>query len=293
MSNDTLKKQFLKFLSKQEKFDQNDLKEQFGGSTRELLPFLQSLVHSQRIQTCKNHDGSLFWKVNTKNHAKKFQGLQSEHMLVLQEVKKSSEKGISSRVLKIRTKLPAITINKVLKILETRQLIKSIRSIAAKRQKLYFDIDTVPDAKHSGGIWYDSEGQFDEEFVNFVCKWTVAVIKQHGSLHIKELSEKIKKSNISKVSIKQSDFIRIIDKLKFENEIEEYIDLNVINRKSADIDLTTIKWKVVNKLETPRSLTMFPCGVCPVKDKCTDGGVISPSTCVYMDDWLGSSQLTF
>ena len=28
-----------------------------------------------------------------------------------------------------------------------------------------------------------------------------------------------------------------------------------------------------------------PCGVCPVFDVCSDAGIISPSSCVYIDAW--------
>jgi DNA-directed RNA polymerase III subunit RPC6 len=36
-------------------------------------------------------------------------------------------------------------------------------------------------------------------------------------------------------------------------------------------------------------LTDTPCGICPVIRQCSDGGVISPTTCQYMSEWLKSS----
>jgi DNA-directed RNA polymerase III subunit RPC6 len=33
--------------------------------------------------------------------------------------------------------------------------------------------------------------------------------------------------------------------------------------------------------------TNVPCAVCPVFSQCRPGGVISPETCVYFDQWLG------
>jgi DNA-directed RNA polymerase III subunit RPC6 len=33
-------------------------------------------------------------------------------------------------------------------------------------------------------------------------------------------------------------------------------------------------------------LTQSPCGRCPVFKQCRPGGVVSPETCVYLDDWL-------
>jgi len=40
---------------------------------------------------------------------------------------------------------------------------------------------------------------------------------------------------------------------------------------------------------TVNGFTLTPCGVCPVFDKCTPTGVISPSTCVYIGAWLENS----
>lgn len=37
-------------------------------------------------------------------------------------------------------------------------------------------------------------------------------------------------------------------------------------------------------------LTQMPCGVCPLITQCYDGGVISPTTCVYMTEWLETDQ---
>ncbi len=35
-------------------------------------------------------------------------------------------------------------------------------------------------------------------------------------------------------------------------------------------------------------ITEMPCGVCPVVSQCTEGGIISPSTCVYYTQWLAA-----
>ena len=37
-------------------------------------------------------------------------------------------------------------------------------------------------------------------------------------------------------------------------------------------------------------MTQMPCGVCPLITQCHDGGVISPTTCVYMTEWLEIDQ---
>ena len=34
------------------------------------------------------------------------------------------------------------------------------------------------------------------------------------------------------------------------------------------------------------TLTIMPCGVCPHAERCTPGALVSPSTCVYLQEWL-------
>lgn len=36
-------------------------------------------------------------------------------------------------------------------------------------------------------------------------------------------------------------------------------------------------------------LSELPCGQCPVIQHCSDGGIISPSTCTYYAQWLASA----
>lgn len=36
-------------------------------------------------------------------------------------------------------------------------------------------------------------------------------------------------------------------------------------------------------------LSELPCGQCPVMQHCSDGGVISPSTCTYYSRWLAAA----
>ena len=42
----------------------------------------------------------------------------------------------------------------------------------------------------------------------------------------------------------------------------------------------------LSSIPSTTPLTSVPCGTCPVSKDCHPGGVISPSTCVYMTQWL-------
>jgi DNA-directed RNA polymerase III subunit RPC6 len=46
-----------------------------------------------------------------------------------------------------------------------------------------------------------------------------------------------------------------------------------------------VKYKVAKEFEPPDFLTQTPCGLCPAIAQCREGGVISPTSCLYMNDW--------
>ncbi len=55
----------------------------------------------------------------------------------MQEVERSGNNGVWVRNVKLRTKLQQTQLNKVLKRLEARKLIKPVRSVAFKNRRMY------------------------------------------------------------------------------------------------------------------------------------------------------------
>jgi hypothetical protein len=45
-------------------------------------------------------------------------------------------------------------------------------------------------------------------------------------------------------------------------------------------------YKVAKNMNPPNYLTETPCGMCPVINQCCEGGIISPTNCVYITNWL-------
>jgi DNA-directed RNA polymerase III subunit RPC6 len=45
-------------------------------------------------------------------------------------------------------------------------------------------------------------------------------------------------------------------------------------------------YKASKVVEPLNHFTQMPCGVCPVIDRCEEGGEISPATCAYYTKWL-------
>jgi DNA-directed RNA polymerase III subunit RPC6 len=64
-----------------------------------------------------------------------------EQMLVYQVIERAGNKGIWTRDIKNATNIQQQTLTKTLKALESRQLIKAIKSVTSKSKKLYMKYD--------------------------------------------------------------------------------------------------------------------------------------------------------
>ncbi len=98
----------------------------------------------------------------------KTKGFEKEEKLVYQVIEDSSNKGIWIRDIRFKSNLPHKQISKVLKTLESKKLIKSVKSVSAARKRVYMLHDIVPDESLTGGAWYSNDQEFETEFVDIL-----------------------------------------------------------------------------------------------------------------------------
>jgi RNA polymerase Rpc34 subunit len=72
-------------------------------------------------------------------------------------------RGVWTRDIKLSTNIPQHTLTKTLKILEQRNLIKSVRSVVSKSKKLYMLYDVVPAKEITGN------------YINLVLLWIFCI----------------------------------------------------------------------------------------------------------------------
>jgi DNA-directed RNA polymerase III subunit RPC6 len=89
--------------------------------------------------------------------------------------------------------------------------------------------------------------------------------------------------SIYQVELADEDVESIIQTLVYDNRLEE-----VRGAIAAMTGKATGKqmYKIAKPMVKTNYYTDIPCGVCPVVDRCFEGGVISPQSCVYMAEWL-------
>lgn len=243
----------------------------------------------------------LVYKLKDPDAASLIKGGDNQEKLVYQIIKEAGNKGIWIRDIRFKCNLLLTQVNKILKNLESKKLIKAVKSVAASKKKVYMLYNLEPDRSVTGGAWY-SDQDFESEFVevlNQQCfkyleqKATLAretkvdpVAQRNGSFTpLSDVWKYISELGISKVQLSIEDIETILDTLIYDGKVER----SIVAGQGGSGDSGQVKlYRAVSPLIQPSGLMRMPCGACPVFDQCYEGGAISPKTCVYMKEWLES-----
>ncbi len=107
----------------------------------------------------------------------KTKGFEKEERLVYQIIEDSSNKGIWVRDIRIKCNLLQTQLMRILRSLESRKLIKSVKSVQASKRKVYMLYELAPDESVTGGAWY-SDQDFESEFVKVLNQQCHKFLKQ-------------------------------------------------------------------------------------------------------------------
>ncbi|CAI5742769.1 unnamed protein product [Hyaloperonospora brassicae] len=257
-----------------------------GGGYEQLPDVINALLGEGKIKIFKKGN-VLSYGIVDAEEAERVRGLTLEQRLVLQEIERAGNKGIWTRDIKTHTNIPQQIVTKTLRLLETRRLVKSVKSISSRNKKLYMLFDLVPSTEITGGPWYN-EQEFDHVFIDTLSTFVYEVIKASGMSTLNAITDKVHASGISKVALGPEEIGSIIQMLMYDGRVEEVRSVRLTPGVSHEA-----KYKVSPQITTFNYLSETPCGVCPVFDQCQEGNVISPRSCLYMTKWLSLKDLDF
>mmetsp|Transcript_31278 Transcript_31278/g.99768 ORF Transcript_31278/g.99768 Transcript_31278/m.99768 type:complete len:291 (+) Transcript_31278:254-1126(+) len=245
---------------------------------------INGLLIAHRLQIFKQGDGLVYKEVKVAE-AVKFKGLGSEELLVYQIIQQSGNMGIWTKDLKMRSNLQQPQINKILKVLETRKLIKAVKSVANKNRKVYMLFELEPSREITGGAWY-TEHEFDSEFIEVLRDMCHRYIVKEGCASLPDIAEFVASREISKVDLREEDVLSIVNTLVYDGKVDEE-EVAFHGGSNAEYEPGTVVYKLATlAIPEESAFTNIPCGMCPVFSECSDDGLISPKTCVYYQKWL-------
>uniref|UniRef100_A0A914ULI8 DNA-directed RNA polymerase III subunit RPC6 n=1 Tax=Plectus sambesii TaxID=2011161 RepID=A0A914ULI8_9BILA len=251
------------------------------------------LLSTGRIEMKKTGAGNadFLLKLRNMNNAEKIKGASAEETVVYGLIEEAENRGIWIRDVRNRSGLSQTQLNKVLKTLEHRKLVKSIKTLGATKKRVYMLYELEPDASLTGGAFY-SEQEFDSQFVDLLNQQCLKFLKARSQLALEkhgsnlsavrrmsfvpstEVWQHINDLKISRIELTIKDVERVLDSVVFDGEAErEPGEKHPMYRSRA-------------AAAPPAGLTRVPCLYCPVFSDCKPGHVVSPASCAYFQDWL-------
>lgn len=263
----------------------SELETHFSSSGEELQALakvLSEMFGVNRIEVLRQVDGGneTTYKLRDDEEAAKVSVLTNEQLVVWQVVTKAGNSGVWLRDIKNATSLQQQTLNKALKVLETRKLVKTVKSVQQKTKKLFMAYDLEPTREVSGGPWYTDQ-EFDHDFVATMKKLILRFIQEKSIASIDEIAQALMNLRVTHVKLEPLDVRLVVQSLVSDLKLEE-----VDQRGEA----SSARYKIFKPCTTQNYLTQIPCGSCPLKSDCSPNGLVSPKNCVYIDSWLKASR---
>lgn len=235
----------------------------------------------------------LLYKLKNSATAEKITGASKEETVVYRIIEEAQNKGIWVRDIRNSSNLPQAMLNKVLKSLESRKLVKSVKAVGAARKKVYMLFELEPDTAVSGGAFY-SEQEFDMQFVDLLNQQCLKYLrmkaqmaaekffdpvlrKRNSFVQSTEVWKHINELKISKIELSVGDVEKVLDTVVYDGLAEK------------EPSQTCAVYRAIQSPMAPCGFVKVPCAFCPVVKDCQPKGIISPATCVYYKEWLSDT----
>ncbi|KAJ1669953.1 34-kDa subunit of RNA polymerase III (C), partial [Spiromyces aspiralis] len=135
-----------------------------GLSVEEIANMVNKLARKSMIEMC--HIGSkLAYRAIRSEEQAKMAMLSADELMVYRQIKAAGNEGIWTRTINRQTNLHQQVVTRCIKSMESKGLIKSVKSIKNPTRKLYMLTEMKPSQELTGGPWYTDQ-DLDVEFIN-------------------------------------------------------------------------------------------------------------------------------
>ncbi|KAJ3741386.1 RNA polymerase Rpc34 [Lentinula detonsa] len=121
------------------------------------------------LKPLKNSKGALIFRAVTRSEHTTNVGLSEEEKVVLGYIRGAQNEGIWVKHLKAKTNFHQTVLDRCIKTLEQKKLIKKVPSVQHPTRKIYMLEGLAPSVALTGGPWF-TDGEFDTEFIETLMK---------------------------------------------------------------------------------------------------------------------------
>ncbi|KAH9265472.1 hypothetical protein BASA84_001610 [Batrachochytrium salamandrivorans] len=173
--------------------------------------------------------------MQTKYQSEQRTGSMSDNeRIVYQFIKASGNRGTWIKDIKVKSGLHAQIVTQMIKNLEKKALIKSVKSVKTPTKKVYMLSEFEPSVELTGGAWYTDQ-ELDVEFIDqlanqlhkYISAKSIPVDPQcifpssHPYPTCGDLHKWISRSGITTVQLARADVQSLIDRLIFDGKVEQ------------------------------------------------------------------------
>ncbi|KAG9529909.1 RNA polymerase Rpc34, partial [Aureobasidium melanogenum] len=176
-------------------------------SAQALLELVQGLMDAQLIRLMQM-EGKICYALRTKDDAAKIVTLNDDERMVYNQIENSGTNGTWTKTIKQRTNIHQTTVTKAMKTLESKKLVKPVKSIKNPAQKIYMLYHLSPNEDVTGGPWF-SDGELDVELIaitadaviHFIAQnsWKTVYIKREATPDADGVSKKRKRNDTTDI----------------------------------------------------------------------------------------------
>ncbi|WFD44900.1 34-kDa subunit of RNA polymerase III (C) [Malassezia psittaci] len=130
----------------------------------EQLLAINGLLKKSLLNAQKGPHGIQYVAV-TRDEASLLGSMDTNEMMIYNHIKDAKNEGIWTKMIKARTNLHQTVLNRCLKSLEQKQLVKAVKSVKFPTRKIYMLYNLTPSIELSGGPWY-TDNELDTGFIH-------------------------------------------------------------------------------------------------------------------------------
>ncbi|KAL0580764.1 34-kDa subunit of RNA polymerase III (C) [Marasmius crinis-equi] len=124
--------------------------------------------------------GSLVFRAVSKEELRQSKDLTGEEDIVLGHIRVSHNEGIWTKHLKAKTNLHQTVLDRCLKTLQQKKLIKKVQSVQHPTRKIFMLEGLEPSIALTGGPWY-TDNELDTEFIETLIKACFKIVQEKSS----------------------------------------------------------------------------------------------------------------
>lgn len=223
--------------SKESGVSTQDIQDEFKEMTLQEIVSEVNALHADSLIDVFRTKGGIFYRRNCEPQSFS----TAEEKIVYLLVKEAGVEGIWIKDIRVKSGLHQNLVTKLLKTLEQRLLIKSVKSIKQNR-KVYMLYDAVPSDELGDGPWFTQDAELDTGFVDAIksvaFEWILKstegpILPEFSDLpDLKGVHAFLLRAEISSVMLSLDDVKRILNILVYERKLIE-LDQKYFIRKHS------------------------------------------------------------